>query len=76
LESPSDRYASNADSLSNINARFASEITSVKIREISRSEWRGHVYNLGTQSGYYSANGLIIHNCECSVMAAVIEGLG
>lgn len=35
----------------------------VKVRR--RSSWSGHVYNLETVGGWYSANNLIVHNCRC-----------
>jgi hypothetical protein len=47
---------------------FADEIVS-----ISMSLFSGHVYNLETSSGYYSANGIIAHNCRCAVVAVLSE---
>lgn len=32
---------------------------------VSRSPFRGHVYNLQTTTGWYVANGIITHNCRC-----------
>lgn len=39
---------------------FADEILSV-----NRRQFAGHVYNLQTLSGYYSAPAIIVHNCRC-----------
>ncbi len=30
----------------------------------------GHVYNLETESGWYAANGIIVHNCRCAFIPA------
>jgi hypothetical protein len=32
-------------------------------------QWAGHVFNLSTQSGSYSGNGIICHNCRCTSRA-------
>jgi hypothetical protein len=36
-----------------------------KVIDIERNAWRGHVYNLETEQGHYTANGIITHNCRC-----------
>src|SRR5262249_55483092 len=33
---------------------------------IETKQWSGHVYNLQTRGGWYSANGIIAHNCGYS----------
>lgn len=37
---------------------------------VSRRRFSGHVHNLQTVGEWYSANGVIVHNCLCVVMAA------
>lgn len=44
-----------------------------KIGRISRREFAGHVFNLETAGGWYSANGIIAHNCRCTT-GLVVEG--
>lgn len=40
---------------------------------IDRSSWSGHVYNLETVDGWYSANGIVVHNCRHRV-SPIIPG--
>ena len=36
---------------------------------VVRHTWfNGHVYNLSTVGGWYFANGIIVHNCDCRVV--------
>jgi len=45
-------------------AGFAGQITRDHIVSINKNLWRsGHVYNLLTRFGYYTANGVIVQNC-------------
>ncbi len=57
--------------LSNINARFSSHIKTVEILDLIIGEFSGHVYNLETVEGWYFANGIVTHNCECALLAIV-----
>lgn len=43
---------------------FADEIVSVE-----RNAFHGFVYNLQTELGWYVAEGIITHNCDCVIMA-------
>jgi hypothetical protein len=36
-------------------------------------DFRGHVFNLETKDGFYSANGILTHNCR-AVLAPVVRG--
>ncbi len=36
---------------------------------IEQYAFHGSVYNLQTENGYYIANGIIVHNCDCMVVA-------
>lgn len=38
----------------------------VGVRRVSC--WVGHVYNLETVDGWFVANGIIVHNCRCSLL--------
>lgn len=44
---------------------FLDEIVSIDVRDFI-----GHVYNLQTPSGHYSAGGIITHNCRCAFVPA------
>jgi len=38
------------------------------VTSIGRSVFAGHVYNLETVDGWYSANGIVVHNCRCTAV--------
>lgn len=44
---------------------LAANIRRDRVRKIGRRQFHGHVYNLQTTAGWYSANGIIAHNCRC-----------
>ena len=46
---------------------------SVRIIGVKRRAFSGHVFNLQTREGYYSAEGIICHNCRC-VSKPIIKG--
>jgi predicted ABC-type ATPase len=45
----------------------------IKVRRVNN--WSGHVYNLETSEGWYTANGIISHNCRCTIAPASVHGL-
>jgi hypothetical protein len=44
-----------------------------KIVSIERRKFAGHVFNLETEKGFYTANGIVTHNCR-SVLAPSFDG--
>ena len=38
---------------------------------VRRIPYSGHVYNLSTGTGAYTANGIVAHNCRCSMVPAI-----
>ena len=44
--------------------RGAVEVTTDKVIGVAHGEFSGHVFNLQTASGWYVANGIIVHNCR------------
>lgn len=40
-----------------------------EIVKIDRVWFSGHVYNLETEGNWYVANGIITHNCRCSILS-------
>ncbi len=79
IASPSDLPASLADKIADDLARHArllrdsehagsllmGRAKKATVVEHVRRNYRGHVYNLQTVSGWYIANGVIVHNCRC-----------
>lgn len=47
--------------------RLASEVSADEIVHVERVPYSGHVFNLQTTSGWYIANGIVAHNCRCTV---------
>lgn len=45
--------------------RLSGQVELDRIVKLGRVEWSGHVYNLSSSEGWYSANGLIVSNCDC-----------
>jgi len=37
-----------------------------RIVDVTRRSFRGHVHNLQTVDGWYTANSIIVHNCRCT----------
>lgn len=47
-------------------AAFAADVVADCVLNVRRRSFRGHVYNLQTSTGWYLANGIVVHNCRCS----------
>jgi hypothetical protein len=63
-----------SDSPREINARLAGHVTLVQPTYLlHREAWQGHVYNLSTKMGWYCAEGIITHNCECVVVPELLK---
>jgi SPP1 gp7 family putative phage head morphogenesis protein len=45
------------------------------IVNVARHQFSGHVYNLDTAGGYYIAEGIVTHNCECTELAVLPEDM-
>ena len=43
---------------------FAGDVSFEKIVKVRRTDFSGHVFNLETGSGWYTANGIIVSNCR------------
>ncbi|MFI2664871.1 hypothetical protein [Micromonospora carbonacea] len=54
-----------AESGQDLLLRLAGQVELDRVVERRRVEWSGHVYNLTSVEGWYSANGLIVSNCDC-----------
>lgn len=74
---------SNRDELDVFADTMAEEITGVedlreqtifknadwaKVAEIQPSAYSGFVYNMQTRAGVYAANGVLVHNCRCTMI--------
>lgn len=52
---------------------FAAKISRHRITKLSVAEFSGHVYNLQTDGEWYLANGIIAHNCRCTLLPKLDE---
>lgn len=71
-EHMSNSCARTLKALSKIVPRFPTKVALVELTNISRRKFSGHVYNLTTEFGWYTANTIITHNCECVLIAGAI----
>lgn len=56
-----------------LRQRLAGAVRSDRVINVRRGYHSGHVYNLQTAEGWYSANGMIVSNCRCVLVP--IKGL-
>lgn len=61
---PIDGAAADADTGRDLLARLAAHVALDDVVRVERREFRGHVYNLQTRGGWYTANGIVVHNCR------------
>lgn len=48
--------------------RLAGQVELDRVIELRRVSWSDHVYNLTSAEGWYAANGLIVSNCDCTMI--------
>lgn len=66
---------SDPELLRHLGQGHALAIEPLRVAELSLdASWSGHVFNLETDAGWYSADSLIVHNCRCTA-EAVLEDL-
>jgi hypothetical protein len=66
-----DHPDTDAELARQINAGAAGEIFADQIVSIGTVHYRSHVYNLQTKTGFFTADGIVTHNCRCS--SALVE---
>ena len=49
-------------------------VTVETVSAVTEREFAGHVYNLETVGGWYTANGIIVHNCRCTFIVRPAVG--
>jgi hypothetical protein len=63
-ESPSQHSISDTEGSGNgVDGFSAFDVTADRVVKVERRHFAGHVYNLQTDSQWYTANGIIAHNC-------------
>lgn len=67
LQEGSDRFAADTVLASKLIGRRASEVVLDHIVDVRTVVYDGHVYNLQTDVGWFTAEGIIVHNCQCDI---------
>ena len=65
-QEPEYRSAADTTLAAELLGGRAGEVALDQIIRVSRRPFAGHVYNLQTKEGWYTANGILTHNCRCS----------
>ena len=72
IEVPNQRDAGHSSHLSQLHhGQLLLGVELIEVGDVERRDFDGHVYNLQTEGGWYLANGLIAHNCRCSLINSV-----
>lgn len=72
---PGDRRPTHAVSPSQAIDALASEVTLDRVVATGRRPFAGHVYNLQTTTGWLVSDGIVTHNCRCTVVFETVEGV-
>src|ERR1035437_2650629 len=68
-------YSEDADAqfIGDMAGRFSAFVSADQVIEVvRRDDFAGHVFDLGTEGGWLSANGIIAGNCRCSIDYEVV----
>lgn len=74
FEPRTDRRLMSVEDGRDLALSLTSEVSNDRIVKVSIREFAGHVYNLQTRDGWYTANSIVVHNCK-HILAPVIPGV-
>lgn len=66
-EAVSNNGPTDAESIGDAELALAGEVAFDQVVDVDRYAFHGMVYNLETEGGWYIANGIITHNCRCTI---------
>lgn len=66
-----DGFGADAELATQIRSGATGKVFLDQIINVERRQWSGHVFNLETGSGFYSANGIITHNCRSALVPVI-----
>lgn len=69
-----DRGLGDAEGGRELILALSGAVTLDEVIYLGRRQFAGHVYNLQTEGGWYTANGIVVHNCRHR-LTAYIEGV-
>jgi hypothetical protein len=73
-QAASDHTAGDTVSAGELLDALAGSVTLDQVVKVERRNFAGHVYNLQTAGGWYTAQSIVVHNCRCR-FAAHLPGL-
>lgn len=68
-----DQPAGNPVDLGERQLGFSGEVSLDQVINVDVSSFSGHVFNLDTGFGWYTANGIVSRNCRCAVLTNVLD---
>jgi len=71
LERPDNNLFVESNGVADFFRRHSAQVVCANIVDIRNDDFSGHVYNLQTVKGWYVANGIVTHNCLCSLAPVV-----
>lgn len=66
---PTNRLAGDAIGSGELLDALSGLVALDQIVNVRTRPWSGHVYNLTTSGGWYTADSIIVHNCRCHLVA-------
>lgn len=67
LEAEADRSAADAEGFCESLLALTGDVTTDELVDVDVHSFSGHVYNLETDQGWYIGNGIVTHNCRCTL---------
>ena len=64
-----DLIAGNSELVTDLSSGHSGGIEFDDVAIVTTRQFSGHVYNLSTDGHWYFANDIIVHNCDCRVIA-------
>lgn len=74
LDPPTDGRLADAEGGRQLVLALAGSVSLDQVVNVGRSQFAGHVHNLQTGGGWYTANGIVVHNCRHR-LGAFVPGL-
>lgn len=65
VEAPVNDVAADAELARKLQDGASGPVFADQVVHIERQKFSGHVFNLQTEEGHYTANGIVTHNCQC-----------
>ena len=67
LEAAANNGSGDAEAIRDAEFALAGEVLFDEVIDVERFAFHGEVFNLETVGGWYIANGIVTHNCRCTV---------